>query len=555
MGSEKIIGVIRTSTERQEIESQKTDLTLYIEKLGFSKDSIVWVEVQASSTKKNEKYDRFIAEIKSVCLSGVKNVAVWHLNRFGRNERVLNQLKWFFEDNSVQMYCREPSLTLLDKNGKISHASDLMISTFFSLIKSETQEREEKLIRGKRYAQKAGKYIGGKVLYGCMLSADNKFIINPEEAAIVNEIFDLYETGEYSCQKIADKLNLRGIKHRSVTFKAPEIHRILTCTHYLGTTDNNIYPQIIDKERFENVKTILKEKQTIISKESQNCNYAIGLIRCSECGRRYVADCKQYICIRRKAPKRFDGTPCKTPTLRIKLLDEILWMTAKYRHINMLLRGNDERIDDIERQISDLKSDNENLKSELKKIGKRREKAANDYYVTGSLPESVYINVIAQITVSEEKLNSDYQLNVNKIDMLMKQKKVLKAPFARKYVNAVKILDKLDYHKKDKEQCREIIQSHILAVETDYVEVDGKRMTLINVVCSGGKNVKVIYKFRNNTAADYVAAWIFIEQTGDYAEWLTVSPDKTWIFDPYVTQLVLNESAGKVINDVLKMTK
>lgn len=552
MVNDKIIGVIRTSTERQETESQKTDLTHYIERLGFSRNNIVWVEVQASSTKKNEKYDRFIDEIKSICLSGVKNVAVWHLNRFGRDERVLNQLKWFFEDNQVQMYCQEPSLTLLNEKGERDHASDLMIGTFFSLIKSETQEREEKLLRGKKYAQKSGRYIGGKVLYGYMLSADKHFIINPEESAIVNEIFDLYETGEYSCQKIADRLNLRGIMHRSVTFKAPEIHRILTCTHYLGTESNNIYPQIIDKERFNNIKTILRENQTIISKESQNCNYGIGLIRCSECGRRYVADSKQYICIRRKAPKRFDGIPCKTPTLRIKLLDEILWLTAYYRHISMLLSGNDERIDVKQKEIDELKANNDNIKAEIKNVEKRRQKAANDYYVAGSLPENVYNNVIAQISVTEERLNADYQLNINKIDMLEKQKKLLSAPFARKYVNAVKILDKLDYRKKDREQCREIIQSHILAIETEYVDVDGKQMTLITVVCSVGKPVKVIYKFKNNTAVDYTAAWIYIEQTGDYAEWLTVSPDKTWIFDPYVTSLVLDENAGKVINDVLK---
>ena len=82
----KILAVIRTSTIRQEIESQKKDIIEFCLSKGFSEDDIVFVVgFGASARKQNEKYLKMLEEIKPTT-----NTISSSLNPFERQNSIIS---------------------------------------------------------------------------------------------------------------------------------------------------------------------------------------------------------------------------------------------------------------------------------------------------------------------------------------------------------------------------------------------------------------------------------------------------------------------------------
>lgn len=102
--SNKIIGLIRASSDRQDTESQKNELQRFLLQKNFKEEDIIWIEAHASATKINEDYNRLIADVKEKCLSeNISNIGVWSLNRIGRRELPLIDFKQFCVENRVQL--------------------------------------------------------------------------------------------------------------------------------------------------------------------------------------------------------------------------------------------------------------------------------------------------------------------------------------------------------------------------------------------------------------------------------------------------------------------
>ena len=94
----KIVALIRTSTDKQQTEDQRNEMIEYCQSLGYGKTDIVIIENQgASAIKMDEKYMGMIAKLKSEILENhAEAVGVWMLDRLGRNEVMLMELKNFF---------------------------------------------------------------------------------------------------------------------------------------------------------------------------------------------------------------------------------------------------------------------------------------------------------------------------------------------------------------------------------------------------------------------------------------------------------------------------
>ena len=95
----KILCIIRASTEQQETESQKKELVAYCITKGFAVEEMAFIEVAGASARKlNDKYIQMLEDIKATLLSSptINAVALWHLNRLGRVESKLHEMKEFF---------------------------------------------------------------------------------------------------------------------------------------------------------------------------------------------------------------------------------------------------------------------------------------------------------------------------------------------------------------------------------------------------------------------------------------------------------------------------
>ena len=89
------IAIIRTSTEKQEVESQRKELLDFIRKDGIKESQVEVIgEAGASAIKLDERYRKNLEKVYSLIeKGGVKCVYAWALDRIGRNEEVMMKFK------------------------------------------------------------------------------------------------------------------------------------------------------------------------------------------------------------------------------------------------------------------------------------------------------------------------------------------------------------------------------------------------------------------------------------------------------------------------------
>jgi site-specific DNA recombinase len=152
-------------------------------------------------------------------------------------------------------------------------------------------------------ARRKGKWMGGPPILGYDPDRENhRLIVNPDEAEMVRELFDLYLRYQ-STLKVVEELNRRGwttkvwlskggIRHGGSRWDKARLIRHLTNVTYTGKVlhDNQVYEGehegIIDPAIFQQV-------QEQIARNSNGCSPAVrnkhggllrGLIRCAKCG-------------------------------------------------------------------------------------------------------------------------------------------------------------------------------------------------------------------------------------------------------------------------------
>ena len=260
----KILAVIRESTEHQEIESQKKELTEFCISKGFKENQIEYIaESGASARKVNKKYIQMLEDIKETLISKkIKNCAFWHLNRLGRVKSKIDEMQEWFIKNKIQVYIKNPSLTLLNDDGSVNAGAEIAWGIYGVMVKQETDEMFEKMKRGKNRNAENKKYNGGPIVkFGYMLDKDNYVVPNQEEVELVHLIYNEYLTGKYSVFSLAKELNERGITQRGKKLTSYFISKVLTTTAYIGFTNtkksNRKFTPIISNEMYEKCKEII----------------------------------------------------------------------------------------------------------------------------------------------------------------------------------------------------------------------------------------------------------------------------------------------------------
>ena len=358
--AKKILAVIRASTEQQETVSQKRELVDYILRLRerFTEEEIDFIEVAgASARKKNEKYLQMLEDIKSRITNSqtIKAVALWSLDRLGRNEDSLIDMKTWFLNNHVQVYCKDPQFQLLDEDGKESDGASIAFSVYASLIKIHTRDLFEKFHRGKAENARRQKYNGGTIPYGYTLDESKHFVVNETEAEIIRDVFERY-SNQQSIRDISKHYHEIGDDRMTISF----IQTILTNEFLTGrpTHEGNkkvvetlhgktrewisfsrTYPPIISEELFDKCRDIAKTNNKNISK-ARNIYFAKGIFRCPHCGGKFSPSGSKvaYHCYDAfNANKIYNHNRKEDGTIRctnrasisINIADSLLWHTAQ----------------------------------------------------------------------------------------------------------------------------------------------------------------------------------------------------------------------------------
>jgi site-specific DNA recombinase len=181
-------------------------------------------------------------------------------------------------------------------SGQLLHAIMAGIAEFYSanlateILKGSTQKA---LMGGTPYKAPLG-YINVRQM---VMGREVRTVeIDPEQAPLVRQAFELYATGDYSLRVLHKRLTAEGLATRP-TSKRPagplalsKFANLLRNRYYLGVVPYRgvehagKHPALLGLELFERVQQVLDERDQHSIKTRRHQHYLRGLLNCARCG-------------------------------------------------------------------------------------------------------------------------------------------------------------------------------------------------------------------------------------------------------------------------------
>lgn len=484
----KILCVIRTSTVGQDTESQHNDMLGFLTSKGlkYSEDEIEWIEVAGASARSvNQEYLDMLESIKATILSNetIKAVAFWHLNRLGRWEKYIVDMKDWFINNHIQVYVKTPNLTLLKEDGSLDNGANIAWGVFASMVSYDTMEMMEKMQRGKENLKAKGKWVGTKLHYGFTVNSDKDVVVDYDAMNNVVMIYEEYSTGKYSTAKLATEL-----KNRGYSFSERHIYLILT---------NEMYKQFVGEELWNKCEKVRKGNTIgIRTKESKYTHLALKVLKCS-CGSNYMGENFHYACYKKKHKSRFPDHVCNnSPTIKCEVVDTILWDMASTIHQGYLLKVDTENITELtnKRNVLIQKINKDNV--DLGKCNVKLENAKN-LYMEAEISKADYDKRKNIINADASRLTEEIEKMHYEVKQIDESIENLQNPNMEAQVALMSSVG--DITKQD--EMREIIMKHIKYATLSYTQHNGRKCVLITVIDRYDNKREFIYDY-NKTKRD-----------------------------------------------------
>lgn len=519
----KVLGIVRSSTVAQEIETQKKELIEFCKSKGFADDDMVFIEAQGASARSlNKKYLQMLESIKSTILndSEIKSVALWALNRLGRVESKLHEMKEWFLQHKIQVYCKDPSFSLLKDDGTEDTAGGMMFSVYAAMVKLDTEEMFAKMSRGKKRNAELGKSNGCvESRYGYMVDSNNYVVPNPQEADMVNEIYDLYLSGKYSLSTLTLELRERGFRPRGRKMTEEWLRKVLEETAYIGFTNWNDnrrshrkFIPIISKEKFYKVQA-LKSARCLgkgkgVTRESKHTYMCVGLMKCPKCGGNYIASSNFYRCYN---AKRKDGRCDTKEYISIKTIDSLVYEIACINHLEFLQTPNNDLVEKLEEEVKVLEQKMEASSSIMKETEEKKLKVA-DLYVDGILDKKRYKDRLGKIEVEKSEAVSNLNGYKNDMEKLKAQIESAKNPSFEALLEYSG-----DLLESEKKKMKEIVNQHIRKIWFYSENVAGRCCKHIHILDS--RNVEWQFLYFGHDPRKNVIKLYKINKNGSITPW------------------------------------
>jgi hypothetical protein len=465
----KILCVIRVSTEQQEMQSQHDDMAKWLAGMGYKSEEIEWLESAGASARSlNAKYLQLLEDIKRITTTtNIKAVAIWHINRLGRVESKLMDMKEFFVQNKVQLYIKESNVQLLDDNGNLTTGGSLVFSLFAAMVAEDTKEMMSKFARGKAERRKQNIWEGAELPLGYTLTDDKHIIVDEATANIVREVFNLYATGEWSTTRLATELNERGITDpEGRKFRQSRVARILSKREYTGAKGEQVrtLPAIITPELFNKCEQLRKGAKVVRKHNYASAYLCNKLIKCS-CGYNFTASNTIYRCFKEhhetvnKVPKNERLTHTGV-TLSINMMDSLVWRLAADMEVGKMLENDRLKVNDYKAELYNTESKLVSAKDKLHKFDAKREQVT-DMVIEGMLSKDKAKAKLAKIDAEEITTKAD----VDAIKADIKRLSAIISTLEHPTID-IELFEKLNENLPENiEKKRAIVRTHIDRIE------------------------------------------------------------------------------------------
>ena len=268
------------------IEQQLADIRSFAKREGFT--IVHEYADHARSGFKNSSARTAFQSMMSAAESGsFDTLLCWKVDRFGRNREESALFKGRLRRFGVKvLYAMEPIPE--------GSAGVLLEGMLEATAEWYSRTLSENVTRGMTDNAHRCLYNGTKIL-GYSRGADGRYALNPEEAAVVRNIFDLYRAG-YSAARICRHLNDHGVKtSRGKPFNPEGMMRILSNERYTGVYiwgDIRVpdgMPAIISVSEFEEAQRM--KRKTARHVEQGAVDYLLtGRAFCGMCGAAMIGD-------------------------------------------------------------------------------------------------------------------------------------------------------------------------------------------------------------------------------------------------------------------------
>lgn len=459
---EKVALYCRVSTQRQEkektIDSQEEELKDIIKRKGRELIREYKDDGWSGTDLKRPALD----ELRDDLNKGLwQELYVVHLDRLSRPEE---------DDIDLMMLLREfkkAGIKLFVGDREVSQTTEKQTDLESLLAKWTRKEFLEKTRRGKlhkarkkiimrcpsppfgyRFAEKTKEEkINEKDIW--------KLEKNPEEAKVVELIFDLYPKHQ-SIYGVVKELEEKGYRTRhNCHWRTIRIHRMLRNEIYIGEWHYNKYesvkpknpqkkyrrvvkssrkkrdnwfvikiPTIIDEDLFENVRELLKKNYKLYGKRENNPYLLTGSLRCAECGGRMIGFTRYkkysyYRCYNRQLKFPQKRTCSNGKYVYMEDLDKIVWREIKEVLQNpKVLMEYASYLNNRDRDRKTLEEERKRLEHEKAEIKRKKD----DLFELFELRE-IDKDAIAERMTDHTQAEKSKEKTIKEIDMRLEQMK------------------------------------------------------------------------------------------------------------------------------------
>lgn len=412
----KIAIVARVSTvDKQDYNRQIDDLKEVINKHGHNEEDIEIFADEISGYSKNEERPEFSKLLNRI--DEFQRIYVTEISRLGRNPSQVRTTIDAINDKKIPIYIKSLNRFTVDESGERDFIMSIIIQVMIEMADAESRQMKERSKSGLLRGASIGRAGGGATLaYGYTKDDDKMLVIEPNEAEIVMEIFNLYKGGE-GIKSISNILNERkiptktqnthdaekiikfserpkAVKDMKWTDKA--VYGILKNTLYKGERNfkgkvfTNV-PPIVSADLFDQVQDI-RETKTHRNYLTTYTYLLKDLIKCGCCGNNYFAKFKPvtngdkvYICASR-IKNKFLRQKCTNAGVNISLVESAIYdQLVKSDKILPYLSQVKEMTEEMKFKLLRAENDLQAVNSTVEQKQKENKKLI-DLYMTEIIP-------------------------------------------------------------------------------------------------------------------------------------------------------------------------
>ena len=270
------------SQREESIDAQLRECHDYATKNGYL---IIEEYCDRALTGKSDNRAAFQKMIRDAKNNKFNYVLVYKLDRFARNRYDSAMYKNILKKHDIKVVS-------IMENISDSPEGIILESVLEGMAEYYSANLSQNIKRGMTENALSCKFNGSGYPLGYSITEDKHYVVNPVEAKIVQEIYELYANGR-TVTEIINYCNLKGYKTRKgQKFTRNSLRTILINEKYIGTyrhgdvvVENGI-PAIVDRVLWEKVNAMFAVNAKTRGRANSRVNYLLTpKLYCGHCGK------------------------------------------------------------------------------------------------------------------------------------------------------------------------------------------------------------------------------------------------------------------------------